>query len=149
MHSVEHIAGELRKKRLKLTPQRRLILETLVSDRSHPTVEEVYSRVITVMPEVSKTTVYNTIRELVSMGELREVQGLSDSGVRYDTCGEDHHHFFCLACKTLVDVDAPAGRNAVVPGGGFEALKEYAVVRTEITLYGYCPECRKSGAERV
>ena len=40
MRSVEKIAASLREKGLKLTPQRRLIIEILSKDRSHPTVEE-------------------------------------------------------------------------------------------------------------
>ena len=56
MRSVEQIAEQLRKKGLKLTPQRRLIIDILLHDRTHPTVEEVYRKVLETMPEVSRTT---------------------------------------------------------------------------------------------
>ncbi len=72
MRSVEQIAEQLRKKGLKLTPQRRLIIDILLHDRTHPTVEEVYRKVLETMPEVSRTTVYNTIREMLNLGEVAE-----------------------------------------------------------------------------
>ncbi|HCL79237.1 MAG TPA: transcriptional repressor [Synergistaceae bacterium] len=142
MHSLEHIAGELRKRKQKLTPQRRLIIEILSSDRSHPTADDVYSRVVAVMPEVSRTTVYNTLRELVAMGEIREVQGLSESGVRYDTYGAEHQHFFCVQCGVLEDIPCSSSSACC----GQEGMEGFTVLRTETTMYGYCPQCGEANA---
>lgn len=142
MHSLEHIAGELRKRKQKLTPQRRLIIEVLSGDRSHPTADDVYGRVVAAMPEVSRTTVYNTLRELVAMGEIREVQGLSESGVRYDTWRTEHQHFFCVQCGALVDIPCPPTSVCC----GQEGMENFTVLRTETTMYGYCPRCGEEGA---
>jgi Fe2+ or Zn2+ uptake regulation protein len=141
MRSVDKIAASLREKGLKLTPQRRLIIEILSGDRTHPTVDEVYRQVVTTMPEVSRTTVYNTIREMASLGEIVEVQDLSDGGIRYDTCAESHHHFFCLACRSLIDVDVDLPRPEEYSGG----LEGYQVMKQQLTLYGICPSCRDEG----
>ncbi len=139
MRSVEEIAGLLRKKGLKLTPQRRLIIEILLSDRSHPTVEDVYRRVLESMPEVSRATVYNTIREMLSLGEVAEVQDLSDGGIRYDTESFPHHHFFCIRCHDLQDVEialSPVDESAI-------GLPVCVILRQQMTLYGLCAECRE------
>jgi Fur family peroxide stress response transcriptional regulator len=42
---------------LKITPQRWVILELLADDDSHPTAEQAYQRILSVMPGVSRTTV--------------------------------------------------------------------------------------------
>lgn len=140
MRSVEDIAAQLREKGLKLTPQRRLIIELLSRDRTHPTVDDVYRQVTVTMPEVSRTTVYNTIREMTTLGEVVEVQDLGDGGIRYDTSAETHHHFFCLKCRSLLDVDIemPSAVNFSDNLAGFEIVKE------QMTLYGFCPACRNS-----
>jgi hypothetical protein len=60
MKRIVTLINTLREKGYKITPQRRVIIEQLVTDKSHPTVEEIYQRVRSVMPEVSRTTIYNT-----------------------------------------------------------------------------------------
>jgi Fe2+ or Zn2+ uptake regulation protein len=143
MRTVEEISGLLRKKGLKLTPQRRLIIEILLHDRSHPTVEDVYRKVLETMPEVSRTTVYNTIREMLNLGEVAEVQDLSDGGIRYDTDAAPHHHFFCIRCRALADLDLelpPVPES--VPG-----LSDCVILRRQITLYGLCAQCREEEKE--
>lgn len=141
MRSVEKIAASLREKGLKLTPQRRLIIEILSRDRTHPTVDEVYRQVVVTMPEVSRTTVYNTIREMASLGEVVEVQDLSDGGIRYDTCADSHNHFFCLSCRSLIDVHVDFPRPESYSG----ALEGFQVLKQQLTLYGICPDCRDKG----
>ena len=140
MRSVEKIAASLREKGLKLTPQRRLIIEILSKDRSHPTVEDIYKQVVEAMPEVSRTTVYNTIREMSSLGEIVEVQDLSDGGIRYDTCAESHHHFFCISCRTLRDVELRMPHAAEFS----DDLEGCEIIREQMTIYGICPSCRNA-----
>lgn len=69
----------------KIAPQRRVIFEALSQNDSHPTAEEIYQRVSSVMPDISRTTVYNTLREMVTVDALVEVEDLSGVGMRYDT----------------------------------------------------------------
>ena len=45
---------QFRQNGLKITPQRRVILALLVQDDSHPTADEIYQRVLAVMPQVSR-----------------------------------------------------------------------------------------------
>ncbi len=138
MQSVEALADLFRRKGLKMTPQRRVIFETLVGDDSHPTAEDVYRRVQAVMPEVSRTTVYNTLRELTSLGELVAVEELSERGTRYDTNSEPHHHLFCTRCHALVDIHRHFPGLELPP----EERQGYQIVRSQITFYGVCPACR-------
>jgi Fe2+ or Zn2+ uptake regulation protein len=123
---------------LKVTPQRRVILELLAQDDSHPTADEIYQRVLSVMPEVSRTTVYNTLRELIALGELTEVQDLSEGGLRYDTDSSVHHHLFCMHCHALIDIDHDFGGLALSP----EEASDYQIVRHQVTFYGICPNCQ-------
>ncbi|MGB2894668.1 MAG: transcriptional repressor [Anaerolineales bacterium] len=139
MKSPEAIINLFSQKGLKITPQRRLIFELLAEDESHPTAEELYQHVISRMPDVSQTTVYNTLRELVALGELAPVENLSEGGARFDTNTSNHHHLFCMHCHTLVDIerDFPDVQLALAEAKG------YQIVKNQVTFYGVCQECQK------
>jgi Fur family peroxide stress response transcriptional regulator len=138
MHSADTIVDLFRQKGLRITPQRRAIFELLAQDDSHPTAEEIYQRVLPVMPDVSRTTVYNTIRELLTLGELVEVEELSQTGTRYDTNANKHHHLFCLRCKNLLDIDRDFQGLDLAP----EETAGYQILRRQVTFYGYCSNCQ-------
>ena len=137
--SVDALVEQFRREGRKITPQRRAIFEALIRDVSHPTAEEIYQRVQSVMPDMSRTTVYNTLHELVAVGALIEVADLSGGGARYDTSTSQHHHLFCLGCHTLVDIDRDFQR-LELPAN--EAAG-YHIVRRQVTFYGYCPNCQE------
>jgi len=138
MKSLERTIELFHGKDLRVTPQRRVIFELLVEEKSHPTAEDVYQRVLNELPDVSRTTVYNTLHELVALGELAPVKNLGDDGIRYDTNTDDHHHLYCLRCHALVDVDQDfEGLELEVEGKA-----GYRIVGKRVTFYGYCPECQ-------
>ncbi len=123
---------------LKITPQRRLILALLANDESHPTAEQVYQRVLAEMPDVSRTTVYNTLRELSDLGELRPVHDLSEGGQRFDTNSEPHHHLCCVECHRLIDIGRDFEGMSLSP----EEASGYQIVGHQVTFYGICPNCQ-------
>ena len=138
LQSIEALVEQFRREGRKITPQRRVIFEALIRDDSHPTAEEIYQRVWSVMPDISRTTVYNTLHELVAVGALAEVADLSDGGTRYDTSTSHHHHLFCLGCHTLVDIDGDFQRIELPPN----ETAGFRIVRRQVTFYGYCPNCQ-------
>jgi Fe2+ or Zn2+ uptake regulation protein len=138
VRSVGELIHLFRHAGYKITPQRRVIFEILSQDDSHPTAEDIYRRVLGVLPDTSRATVYNTLRELVELGELLEVETLSEGGMRYDTNAGQHHHLLCMNCHNLVDISRD-----------FEGLKlppdeaaGYRIVRHQVIFYGYCPHCQ-------
>lgn len=141
MKPLEPLLDQFRDNGLKITPQRRVILDLLAGDDSHPTAEQVYQRVLEVMPDISRTTVYNTLRELSDMGELTPVQDLSDGGLRYDTNNEAHHHLYCVKCHTLIDVNRDFEGVHLSPG----ETSGYRILSRQVTFYGICPDCQTEG----
>ena len=92
------------------------------------------------MPDVSQTTIYNTLRELVTIGELAPVNHLSETGVRFDTNTNKHHHLFCMHCHTLVDIERDFPGLVLTP----EETEGYQIVKNQVTFYGICQECQKN-----
>ena len=135
------LVEQFRQNGLRITPQRRVILKLLANDGSHPTAEQVYQRTLAIMPEVSRTTVYNTIRELIDLGELTPVHDLSEGSQRYDTNNERHNHLYCVECRALIDIDHKFGGLNLTPG----ETSGYQILGRQVTFYGICPKCQAKG----
>jgi Fe2+ or Zn2+ uptake regulation protein len=138
MKSLETLLDHLRQNGLRITPQRRAILELLANDNSHPTSEQVYQRLLSTMPELSRATVYNTLRELNDLGELKRVHSPREGGQRYDTNHELHHHLYCVHCHTLTDLDHDFEGLDLSP----EERAGYQILSREVTFHGICPDCQ-------
>jgi Fe2+ or Zn2+ uptake regulation protein len=114
-----------------------------VHPTSHPLAEEIYQRSKERVADISRMTVYNTLRALVEAGEIREVEPTLERGARYDTDTSTHHHLSCLRCHTIVDLHRPIdGLDIPVP----EAAG-YRIVRRQVTFCGYCPACQRQEAD--
>jgi Fur family transcriptional regulator, stress-responsive regulator len=122
----------------RLTPQRRVIAEVMGGENVHLTAEEVFERARERLPEVSLATVYNALNELVSMGEVQQVDA-GGGPTRYDPNTEDgHHHLVCLKCGALRDVH-PQGLDALeLPRS---QRFGYRIVNREVLFQGYCSDC--------
>jgi Fe2+ or Zn2+ uptake regulation protein len=128
----------LRARGWRVTPQRRAVAQVLAGDHVHLTADDVLERARAVLPEVSLATVYNTLRELVDMGELLELR-VGNGPARYDpNTGTAHHHLVCTVCHRLVDVH-PAGLEAL--GLPPDQRHGYVLDEIDITFRGRCPNC--------
>lgn len=126
----------LRERGWRITPQRRAVAQALAGEHIHLTAEQICDNARQVVPEISRATVYNTLRELVQMKEVLEVT--SGTGpTRYDPNVERaHHHLTCLACGELLDVYTSGEE-----GLRLEEAHGYAILGASITFHGYCPTC--------
>jgi Fe2+ or Zn2+ uptake regulation protein len=123
----------------RLTPQRRAVAEVLDGEHVHLTAEVVHDRAQAQLPEISLATVYNTLNELVAMGEVLEVPA-ANGAKRYDpNAHRPHHHLVCTGCGELWDVFAA--------GGGEQGLSErerrgFRITDVQIVFRGLCPGCQ-------
>ena len=72
--------------------QRLAIMEFLMANHTHPTVEDVYKGLCYKIPTLSRTTVYNTLR-LLSEHQAAQMITIDEHRVCYDGCVEPHVHF--------------------------------------------------------
>lgn len=131
------LLSRLRDRHWRLSPQRRVVAEVLFGDHVHLTAEEVHDRARARLPEISRATVYNTLNELVAMGELLEVD-VVDGAKRYDpNVAEQHDHLVCDGCHAIRDIPRP-WKPPPVPEGD---RADYVVTKVEVTYRGLCPAC--------
>jgi Fur family peroxide stress response transcriptional regulator len=121
---------------LKMTPQRRAIVDYLHSAHHHPTADEVLQAVNHQFPMTSRATVYNTLNWLKEAGLIREV---FDNGyVRFDPNTTQHHHFVCRGCGKVEDVEGDILGKLQIGNLPGEPLVEFY----EITVRGLCAACK-------
>jgi Fur family transcriptional regulator, stress-responsive regulator len=132
---VQPLVARLRDRGWRLTAQRRVIAEAMTGEHVHLTADEVFERARQALPEVSRATVYNTLHELVGMGELLEMTH-ADGRKRYDpNVAVRHHHLVCVDCGQMLDVTADEPRLPDDQRHGFELLD------IEVTFRARCPDC--------
>jgi Fe2+ or Zn2+ uptake regulation protein len=121
---------------LKVTPQRQCIFRVLHDNPDHPTAEAVYAEVSAEMPTISLRTVYQTLNDLASMGELVQLD-LGTGSARFDPNLDGHHHLVCDRCGKVLDVqvDASGVKASSARRTGF------TVTSTQIVFRGTCAEC--------
>lgn len=140
MQSLKEIFTAFREKGFKITPQRRLIFDILANNQNHPCTEDVYQAAILTMPDISRTTVYSTLNELVDFGFLDTVKGISKKPVRFDPMTSPHHHLYCQNCGKIIDIDLDI--SSITPPSDVSATFE--IVKKQITFFGFCQDCRSN-----
>jgi len=132
------LLDRLRDRGWRVTPQRRAVAEVLTGEHVHVTADEVLERARTVIPEISLATVYNTLGELVAMGEVLEVRA-SRGPVRYDpNVHTAHHHLVCTECGKLLDVTPTGVENVGLSGAEAHG---FVIDDVDVTFRGRCPDC--------
>ena len=105
---------------LRSTPQREVVYQVVLGKRDHPTAEEVFDRVKSVMPTISLATVYNCLDALVQCGLIKQVNSVREPS-RYCPNLHEHAHFHNETTGEIHDVDIPsdlmARLRALLPQG--------------------------------
>lgn len=137
----------LRQAGRRVTEQRRLICEYLARTDSHPTPYQVYADLSAQYPDISRATVYNTLKVLQELGAIVEI-GFGADHTHYDTDTTPHVNLICLRCHEIEDYHLEDdAANHVLPLGeiqraveGFEGFRPVAV-RTDV--FGFCRKCQE------
>jgi Fur family ferric uptake transcriptional regulator len=123
---------------LKLTPQRRLIIEAIHDADAHLTAEEIITYVQARMPRVNKSTIYRTLELLEGAGCVYKSE-LDDRFIYHHAEEGHHHHLVCNQCGKTIDCDedlfAPV-EQLLADKHGFQISFKHVV------MSGLCDECR-------
>jgi Fe2+ or Zn2+ uptake regulation protein len=135
---MSDLLERLRERGWRLTAQRRVVAEVLDGDHVHLTADEVHARAIARLPEISRATVYNTLGEMVTIGEVIEVS-TDGRAKRYDpNAHHAHQHLVCSGCGTVRDVHPTGDPLSDLPA---DERFGFTVSAFEVTYRGLCPDC--------
>jgi Fur family iron response transcriptional regulator len=103
-HQRDRGAEWLSQAGLRPTRQRLALASLLVGDGEdrHVTAESLYAASVEAGEKVSLATVYNTLRAFCDAGLIKEIT-VDATRSYFDTCTEDHPHFYWEDDATLTD----------------------------------------------
>lgn len=123
---------------IKPSLQRMAVMEYLMTHRTHPTADMIFTDLYPSIPTLSKATVYNTLNLLVERGVVRMIT-IEEKNARFDACMDPHIHFRCRDCGAILDVDVEAHWIPTMPDG-------VTVDMSETYCIGSCAECNNKKA---
>lgn len=118
---------------LKMTGQRRVILEVLESADDHPSVETLYMRSKEKDNSISIATVYRTLNLLDQMNLVKK-HDFNENHARFEANLENHYHFIDVHTGEVVefkDEKLSARLREIADSLGFE------LVDRRVELYGH------------
>ena len=120
---------------LRPSMQRLAIYKYMATHPTHPTADEIFEALREIIPTLSKTTVYNTLKLFVEHGVVDEVF-IDRTSERFDGNTELHAHFMCNSCGAIIDtpIAAPEMINSATPEG-------VQLAKTQLLYFGTCKEC--------
>lgn len=124
---------------LKLTKQRKEILDLIQASAGHMTADQIHSKLKEHNVSIGIATVYRNLNVLYEEHLINRVRH-PELGYIYDKNVHDHYHFRCVRCNRIEDVDLEYQ----------DKLHEIVenelgckVERHDINFEGICSECLK------
>jgi Fur family ferric uptake transcriptional regulator len=128
----------LKARGLKLTPQRRLIVDVIHEARGHLTAEEIIKDVQVKMPGVNKSTIYRTLELLENAGCVYKSELGNEFIYHHDEEGH-HHHLVCSRCGKTVDCDENIFTQVQ---RSLKSKYNFSVDFRHMVMTGVCEKCR-------
>jgi Fur family ferric uptake transcriptional regulator len=131
----------LAEKNLRMTYQRKTILDVFLKTKTHVSPEDLYNLVKKRDSSIGQATVYRTLKLLSEAGLASEVD-FGDGVMRYEhKYGQRHHdHLVCEVCGKKVEVFDP-----LIEELQEKLAKKHGFILTnhKMYLYGICNKCKR------
>lgn len=127
----------LTQRKLRKTPERYAILDTVYGINGHFTIEELSQQLEDNNFRVARATLYNTMKLFI---ELRLVVRHRFIGqTKYEAClhNDNHLHQVCTVCGKVTEVDSPDIIRAIEA----TKLKRFHKDGFTLYIYGICTTC--------
>ena len=147
--ALEGIKDTLKQRGVRLTRQRRILLELIDESGQHLDAERLYLLAKEKDPKLNRVTVYRTLKMLKEGGLVDELDLMHIGGDQhfYETrMKQEHAHIICLRCGKVEEFfgePLQKLRRQVESHFGFQVV----LARTEVG--GYCSHCQVLRANEV
>ncbi|MDR3134094.1 MAG: transcriptional repressor [Prevotellaceae bacterium] len=126
---------------IKPSLQRIAIMEYLMGHYNHPTADVIFNKLYPVIPTLSKTTVYNTLKLLAYKGAISEIT-IDEKNVRYDAEISPHAHFRCKYCGNVFDFPVKNLSSVVA-----KEIDGFLITDAQLYYKGYCKKCKTKASQ--
>ena len=122
---------------LRMTRQRKVILEELCKVDTHPSADEVYAMVRKRLPRISLGTVYRNLEILAESGDIQKLEP-GCTLKRFDGNTEEHYHLRCIRCDRVID--APVDFDVTIKRD-LKNNTDFKIIGHKVEFIGICPAC--------
>ena len=122
---------------LRLTQQRKAIIEFVAEREDHPSARQIFE-VLKTRTDISFATIYNTLETLVEIDLIKEIDFEHDEN-RYDTNLRPHLNLVCIKCGSIQDVDF---KLPVTPQQ-IKVNNNFTTTNYRLEYMGICAQCNK------
>jgi Fur family ferric uptake transcriptional regulator len=141
-HAVEVFAEYLNSKDLRLTKERKAVLEEVFLHSGHLEAEELAHTLRRKKKRASRATIYRTLDLLVESGIVRKVDlGRGHSHYELALDHPHHEHMICLKCGRVIEFSDRAVHQALTR---LCRRKTFELTAHRFQVFGYCDKCRKA-----
>ena len=125
--------------KLRMTTQRRVILEELKKLKNHPTAGDLCNIVRKRIPRISLGTVYRNLEILTRQGLVQKLD-VGGFEMRFDGEAANHYHLRCLKCGRVDDVDFAVMKSL---DKKFKLNTDFEILGHRLEFVGICPKCQR------
>lgn len=110
--------------------QRVAVAEYVLDTDEHPSADQVFAKVSSTFPMISRATIYNTLNLFVEKGLLRELH-IAAGRVVFDPNLVQHHHFINEETGEITDI-----QGAQLRVSNLNSLSEFEISDYQVILRG-------------
>jgi Fur family ferric uptake transcriptional regulator len=136
---LAEVVRRLEARGVRLTAQRRLVVEGLMRQRAALTPRELHAELRAQHPGLGLATVYRTLESLQDVQAATRFEQPNHEG-RYVYCSlRHHHHLLCTRCGHVVEI---AGCMLAPIERALHRSTRFQINEHSLTFYGFCAACR-------
>jgi len=142
IHTVS-LEQELISRGLRMTRQRRLLIQIIQGAESHLDALALWERARGQDPTLNKVTVYRTLAMLKKHGLVDELDLMHLEGGKHfyeAKASRGHIHLACLKCGGIQEFESPLFEKLK---GQIERQRRFSIKVVRVEAGGYCDKCRE------
>ncbi len=124
---------------IRMTKQRKIILDALSKVKTHPTADDLYYMVRDKMAKISLGTVYRNLELLSDAGIIQKIN-VGGTQKRFDADTSSHPHVRCQECGKVADLDVSFNTDFESEA---QQSTDYRITGHSLEFRGVCPGCQK------
>ncbi|HOK03839.1 MAG TPA: transcriptional repressor [Victivallales bacterium] len=127
---------------MRLTKQRKVIIDYLRSLKNHPTADDLFQPLKKRLPSMSLGSLYRNLDVLTKSGIITKLESFGETK-RYDGNIEEHFHFQCIKCGSVSDYENQKlyeirkNLSSILPSSP-------TITSLSIDLKGICEKCKRT-----
>jgi Fur family ferric uptake transcriptional regulator len=136
----EVLEGYITQNNLKITSQRRAVLDAFINSENHVSAEDLYKMVSEKEPKIGLATVYRTLALFTQSGLAIELD-FGDGQKRYEHkyMHSHHDHMICTSCGKIIEFHDPLIEKFQEEAA---AKHNFTITSHKLDMFGICSQCQ-------